>query len=81
MHTKRNGYISGSYLFLPAIRKLREHLELEKFICRVLRDNETTREFKLKTEKHKDPIHALRYNSSAANKMTAAERKKVIDAS
>lgn len=80
MHTKRDGYISGTYLFLPAIRKLREHLELEKFICRVLKDDERTREFKLKTETHKDPIHSLRYNSPAANKMTAAERKKIVDA-
>lgn len=81
MHVKNNGYISGTYLFLPAIRKMREHLELEKFICRVLKDDERTRQFKVKTETHKDPIHALRYASPAANDMTAENRKKVVNGS
>ena len=81
MHVKRDGYISGAYLFLPVIRKMREHLEFEKFICRVLKDDDRTKEFKLKTETHKDPIHAIRYNSPAADAMTAAERKKVVNAS
>lgn len=76
MHVKSKGYVSGAYLFLPAIRKMREHVELEKFICRVLKDDERTREFKMKTRVHSDPIHALRYNAPAADKMTAAGRKK-----
>lgn len=80
MHTKRDGYISGAYLFLPAIRKLRAHIEFEKFICRILKDDERTKQFKVKTETHKDSIHALRYNNPRANAMTAAERKKVSDA-
>lgn len=80
MHVKREGYISGAYLFLPAIRKLRAHIEFEKFVCRVLKDDERTREFKNKTAVHKDPIHALRYNSPRADAMTAAERRKVTNA-
>lgn len=79
MHVKRDGYISGTYLFTPAIRKMRAHVELEKFICRVLKDDDTTKEFKVKTETHKDPIHSLRYNSEAAEAMTAAGRKRATN--
>lgn len=81
MHVKSNGYVSGAYLFLPAIRKLRAHIELEKFICRVLKDDDRTKEFRTKTEFHKDPIYSLRYNSPAADSMTAAGRKRRIDGS
>jgi hypothetical protein len=80
MHVKRDGYISGSYLLHPLIKKMRAHLELEKFICRVLVDDDRTREFKLKTDTHKDPIHALRYNSPDAQALTAEMRKKDTDA-
>lgn len=76
MHVKSNGYVSGAYLFLPAIRKMRAHVEFEKFICRVLKDDERTREFRKKTETHQDPIHSLRYNSPSADRMTAAGRKR-----
>lgn len=80
MHVKSKGYISGAFLLLPAIRKMRDHLELEKFICRVLKDDERTQKFRKNTETHRDPIHALRYNKSAADRMTAAGRKKITNA-
>lgn len=79
MHIKANGYISGAVLLTPIIRQLREHIEFEKFQCRVLVDNEKTREFKLKTAAHKDQIHALRYNNENSERLTAAGRKKDAD--
>lgn len=74
-HVKKNGYVAGAALFLPQIRKLREILEFEKFQCRILKDDERTQEFKVKTEEHKDSIYAFRYNNSETNKMTAAGKK------
>ena len=75
MHLVNNGYVSGAVLLLPTIRKLREHIEFEKFQCRVLVDNELTKSFKIKTATHEDQIHALRYNNENSEKLTAAGRK------
>lgn len=74
-HVINNGYVAGAVLLLPHIRKLRETLEFEKFQCRVLVDDERTREFKRKTAEHIDSIHALRFNCVEAEKMTAAGKK------
>jgi len=72
MHKNDYGYVSGAVLFLPAIRKLREHVEYEKFLCRVLKDDETTRKFKQKTESLENKLYAFRYNNAKSNKLTAA---------
>ena len=69
-HVKQNGYVAGAAIFLPTIRKLRDQVEFQKFQCRVLVDDERTREFRRKTAEHKDSIHNLRYNSDQAIKMT-----------
>lgn len=74
-YVKKNGYVAGAALFLPQIRKLREILEFEKFQCRILKDDERTREFKAKTAEHKDSIYAFRYNNIETDKMTAAGKK------
>lgn len=75
MFIKKNGYVAGAALFLPHIRKMREILEFEKFQCRILVDDPRTKEFKNKTNEHKDTIHTLRYNCDEAEKMTAAGKK------
>jgi hypothetical protein len=75
MYVKNNGYVSGAILLLPHVKKLREHIEFEKFQCRVLRDDETTQNFKVKTAQLKEQIYAFRYNNAESEKMTAAGRK------
>lgn len=75
MNSTKNGYVSGAVLLMKFSRKLREHVEFEKYMARVLVDNETTQEFKKNTDNLKDKIHAFRYNNDAANKLTAAGRK------
>jgi hypothetical protein len=75
MYVKNNGYVSGALLLLPQIRKMREHVEFEKFQCRVLRDDEITREFKNKTNQLKEKIYSLRYNNEESEKLTAAGKK------
>ena len=57
----------------------REHVEYEKYLARVLVDNDTTREFKNKTEKHKDRLYAFRYNNEKADKLTAAGKTNVSE--
>ena len=80
MYLKTNGYVSGALLLLPQIKKLREILEFEKFQCRVLKDDETTREFKRKTNALKDKIYKFRYNNAEANKMTTEGQKEIENA-
>lgn len=76
MHVSKNGYVGGAVLLLPFTRKLRAHVEYEKFLARIMVDNEQTRNFRRKTEAHKDKIHKLRYNSPLAERLTAAGRGK-----
>lgn len=76
MHVNKHGYIGGAILFLPLAKKLRAHVEYEKFLCRIMIDNETTQNFKKKTDALKDKIYKLRYNSTLAEQLTAAGRKK-----
>lgn len=75
MHSNKNGYVGGAVLFERYIKQLRDHVEYEKFLCRVLRDDETTQKFKAKTEAHKNRIYAFRYNNEKANRLTAAGKK------
>lgn len=75
MHVKNNGYVSGAVLFIPTIKKLREHVEFEKFICRVLVDNEITREMQSKTEQHPNQLFNLRYNNENSNSLTIKGKK------
>ena len=76
MHVVKNGYVGGAMLLLPFAKKLRAHVEYEKFLARIMVDNDITQEFKQKTEVHKDSIHKLRYNSEIAERLTAAGRNK-----
>lgn len=66
------GFVSGAVLFMPSIRKLREHVEFEKFLARVLKDDERTRKFKQKTEALENRRFAFLYNNEKSNKLTAA---------
>lgn len=75
MHLRKNGYVGGAVLLLSFSKKLREHVEYEKFLCRIMVDNEKTREFKKNTAQLKDQIYALRYNNPASERLTAAGRK------
>lgn len=76
MHVRKNGYVAGAVLYMSFSQKLREHVELEKFLCRIMIDNEKTREFRQNTEDLKDKIYAFRYNNPATERLTAKERNK-----
>lgn len=76
MHLNKNGYVSGAVLLIPFAKKLRNHVEYEKFLCRIIVDNEQTRQFKNNTANLKDQLFALRYNNPASERLTAAGRAK-----
>lgn len=75
MHVKKNGYVAGAVLLLPFAKDLREHVEYEKFLCRIMVDNEKTRQFKKNTDELKDQIYAFRYNNPISERLTAAWKK------
>jgi hypothetical protein len=75
MHVKNNGYVSGAVLLIPFAKKLRAHVEYEKFLCRMTVDNDQTRKFKQNTKELPDQIYQLRYNNPASERLTAAGRK------
>ena len=70
-NTNENGYVSGALLSNDLIREMRKHVEYEKFIARMLVDDETTRKFKENTEEHQDSIHRFLYNNEFVNNHTA----------
>lgn len=75
MYKNNYGFTGGALLMLPIVRKIREHIEFQKFQCRVLVDNEKTREFKKRTNQLRDKIYKFRYNNPAVEKLTAAGKK------
>jgi len=81
MKVTNNGYVAGAVLLIPLARKIRDHVEFEKFLCRVLTDNDTTQEFKLKTQSLKNKIYALRYNNIDSEKLTEAGKNAVKQSS
>jgi len=72
----KNGYVAGAVLMLPFAKKVREHVEYEKFLCRMMIDNDVTKEFKNKTANLKDQLYALKYNGKGAIRLTAEWRNK-----
>jgi len=74
MHVQKNGYVAGAALLIPFARQLRDHVEYEKFLCRVLVDNEITKEFEKKTEGLPNKLFAFRYNNINSKKLTASEK-------
>lgn len=75
MHVTKNGYVSGAVLLIPFAKKLREHVEYEKFLCRMMVDNEQTQKFKENTDDLVDQTYAMRFNNPASERLTAAGRK------
>lgn len=76
MHLKNNGYVRGAALFLPTIRQMRAHVEFEKYICRILVDDERTREMQRKTEQHPNKLFNMRYNNENSIRLTAAGKNR-----
>ena len=66
-----NGYTAAAILFNTSIRDMRNYIEYQKFLARMVIDNDITREFKQNTELLNDPIHRFIYNNPEVDKLTA----------
>ena len=65
-----NGYVSGAVLLSPTIDEMREYIEYQKFVARMLIDNDDTRQFKINTDEHNNSLHRFIYNNSRVDKFT-----------
>ena len=70
MDINTNRYVAAAVLFNETIKEMRAHVEYEKFLCRMLIDNDTTRDFKQNTEDHSESIHRFIYNNKHMDKLT-----------
>ena len=76
MRKNKHGYVPAAVMLNNLIVDMRKHVEFEKFLCRTIKDNEVTKEFKNRTEQHPDSIYRFRYNSTPVDEHTVAGRKK-----
>jgi PKD repeat protein len=76
----KHGYVPGAFMFNTAIKQMRDHVEFEKFLCRTLKDDERTKQFKKNTQEHPESRYRLIYNNEAVEDHTAAGKKKRRDA-
>ena len=72
MQTNKHGYVPAAVLLRNMMKEMRDHVEYEKFVCRILKDDDRTRTFKENTQNHKNSIHRMNYNNPAVDKYTAA---------
>ena len=73
-----NGYESGAMLMNNTIREMRKHVEFEKFVCRMLIDNDDTREMKINTDNHPDSVHKFLYNNDRIEQHTMRGKHEAI---
>ena len=76
-----NGYVPGALLLNKKIREVRSHIEYEKFIARMLVDNDDTRDFKTNTADHVDSLHTFLYNNDAVDKFTMRGKNEILGTS
>ena len=77
MRLTTHGYSPVAMQMRQKIVELRDHVELEKFLCRMLVDNEDTREFENNTRIHKNKIYNMRYNNAKMRNLTKASKKEI----
>ena len=66
----QNGYEAGALLFNRTINEMREYVEYQKFVARMLIDNDDTRQFKQNTEELKNKAYKFIYNNPEVDKFT-----------
>ena len=66
----KNGYVPGALLSNKVIRDMRKHVEYEKFVARMLIDNEDTRQIRENTENLNDSFHRFLYNNEYVDQHT-----------
>ena len=74
-----NGYVSAAILMNKTINDMRDHVEYEKFVARMLVDNDDTRNFKDTTDNHPNSIHKFIYNNDKIDKHTVRGKYEAIN--
>ena len=80
MQINAQNYVPAAIMFNRAIREMRDHVEFEKYLCRTIKDNDITREFKLNTDMHPESKYSYMYNRKSADEKTIAGKKASKDA-
>lgn len=80
MKLNKHGYSPVAMQLRQKIVELRDHVELEKFLCRTLVDNEDTQIFEENTRVHKNKLYNMRYNNEKVKNLTKAGKKKLREA-
>ena len=75
---QKNGYIGGVVLLNPSIREMRTYVEYQKFLCRMLIDNDDTREMKNNTQNHGESLHRFIYNNPEIDKFSMRGKNELI---
>ncbi len=76
MKKNKHGYVPAALLIDRIINEMRDHVEFEKFLCRTIKDNDTTKDFKKKTEEHPNSLYRFHYNSPSVDAHTVSGRNK-----
>ena len=75
MLKNKHGFVPAAIYLNKTINEMRKHVEYEKFVCRTIVDNETTQQFKVNTEVHRNSQHRFIYNNEHVDKLTKSGRK------
>jgi len=73
-----SNYVPEAIFFNRTIRDMRKHVEYEKFLCRMMVDNDDTRKFKENTDNHPDSIHKFIYNNELVEAHTMRGKYEAI---
>lgn len=73
-----NGYEPGALLMNKTINEMREYVEFQKFMARMLIDNDDTRQFKEDTKQHKNKLYNFIYNNPEIDKFTMRGKYEAI---
>jgi len=71
----KHGYVPGALFLNRTIREMRDYVEFQKFLCRTIKDDDVTKQFKVNTEQHPESKYRFLYNTKAVDSHTAAGKK------
>ena len=80
MRKNTHGYVPAALMFNKVINELRDHVEYEKFLCRTIVDNDTTKQFKKNTDAHVNSTYRFLYNNPDVVKHTVEGRDEQVNA-
>ncbi len=71
-------YVPSALLMSKTINEMRDYVEFQKFLARMLIDNDDTRQFKQNTQEHKNSLYRFIYNNPEIDKFTMRGKYEAI---